>query len=112
MNTQPQEIVPALSDLLRTKAAYTAGSAGNHNLDVLLDSEAWYSVIHKDYIPLKDVGSLISTKLMNTDADLVPLGTLVMKVRVGDIQTDHLFIAADCLSVPVILGCDFLTRHA
>ena len=69
-------------------------------------------MIHKDYVSLKDVGSLISTKLVNADgSDLAPLGTLVMKVRVGDIQTDHLFIVVDCLSVPVILGCDFLTRH-
>ena len=51
-------------------------------------------------------------KLVNAGgSDLAPLGTLVMKVSVGDIQTDHLFIVVDCLSVPVILGCDFLTRH-
>ena len=48
LNAWPQEIVPALSDFLRTKAAYTAGSVGNHNLDVLLDSGASCSVIHKD----------------------------------------------------------------
>ena len=63
----PGDIVPALSDLLRTKTAYTAGSVGNHNLDVLLNSGALCSVIHKDYVPLKDIGSLISTKLVNVD---------------------------------------------
>ena len=67
-------------------------------------------MIHKDYVPLKNVGSLTSMKLVNADgSDLAPLGTLVMKV--SDIQTDHLFIVVDRLSVPVILGCDFLTRH-
>ena len=112
LKARPQEIVPALSDLLRTKVAYPAGSVGNHNLDVLLDSGASCSVIHKDYVSLKDVGSLILTKLVNADgSDLAPLGALVMKVRVGDIQTDNLFIVVDRLSVRVILGCDFLTRH-
>ena len=51
-------------------------------------------------------------KLVNADgSDLAPLGTLVMKVSVGDIQTDHPFIVVNRLSVPVILGCDFLTRY-
>ena len=49
---------------------------------------------------------------MNADgSDLTPLETFVMKARVGDIQTDHLFTVVDCLSVSVILGYDFLTRH-
>ena len=55
-------------------------------------------------------------KLANADgSDLAPLGTLVMKVSVGDIQTDHIkfFIVAKHLSVPIsaILGSNFLTRH-
>lgn len=37
LNARPQEIVPALTDPLRSKAAYTAGSVGNQNLDVSLD---------------------------------------------------------------------------
>ena len=40
LNVRPQENILTLSDSLRTKAAYTAGSVGNHNLDVLLDSGA------------------------------------------------------------------------
>ena len=77
LNAQPQEIVPGLSDLLRTKAAYIAGSVGNHNLDVLFNSGTSCSVIHKDYVLLKDVGSLISTKLVNADgSDLTPLEPL------------------------------------
>ena len=55
LNDQPQEIVPALSDSLRSKAAYTAGSVGNQTLDVLLDSGASCSVICKEHIPSKDV---------------------------------------------------------
>ena len=51
-------------------------------------------------------------KLVNADgSDLAPLGTLVMKISVGGIKTNHSFIVVDHLSVPVILGCDFLTRH-
>ena len=69
-------------------------------------------MIHKDYVPSKDIKSLTLMKLVNADgSDLAPLGTLVMKVSVGDIQTDHPFIVVDRLSVPVILGCDFVTRH-
>ena len=51
-------------------------------------------------------------KLVNADgSDLALLGTLVMKVSVGDIQTDHIFIVVEHLLVPVILGCDFFTTH-
>ena len=46
-------------------------------------------------------------KLVNADgSDFALLGTLVIKVSVGDIQTDHSFIVVDCLSVLIILGCD------
>ena len=69
-------------------------------------------MIHKDYVPLKDIGPLTSMKLENADgSDLAPLGTLVMKISVDGIQTDHRFVVVDRLSVPIILGCDFLTRH-
>ena len=105
-------IIPALTDSIRSKAAYTAGSIGNQNLDVQLDSGASCSVICKEYAPSKDVEPSISTKLVNADgSDLAPLGTLVLEVKVGDIKSDHPFIVVDHLSVPVILGCDFLTKH-
>ena len=41
--------------------------------------------------------------------EIVP--TLVMKISVGGVQTNHIFVVVDSLSVPIILGCDFLTRH-
>ena len=50
------------------------------------------SVICKDYvaIPLKDIGPKTSMKLVNTDnSDLAQLGTLVMKVNVDNIHTEH-----------------------
>ena len=54
----------------------------------------------------------MSMKLVNADgSDLAPLGTLVFKVKIGDIKSDHPFIVVDHLSIPVILGCDFLTKH-
>lgn len=75
LNARPQEIVPALLDLLKTKASYTAGSVGNHNLDVLLDSGASCSMICKDYV----LKPLTSMKLANADgSDLAPVGTLMM----------------------------------
>ena len=63
-------------------------------------------------MPLKDMEPLKLMKLVNADgSDLAPLVTLVMKISVGGIKTNHSFIVVDRLSVPVILGCDFLTRH-
>jgi len=51
-------------------------------------------------------------KLVNADgSDLVPIGTVVMRLNIGGIQADHLFTVVDHLSAPVILGCDFLTKH-
>ena len=34
-----------------------------------------------------------------------------MAVTLGSLQVDHKFIVLDTLSTPVILGCDFLTKH-
>ena len=34
-----------------------------------------------------------------------------MTVTLGNLQVDHKFIVLDTLSTPVILGCDFLTKH-
>ena len=63
-------------------------------------------------MPLKGVEPLTLMKLVNADGnDLAPLGILVMKVSIGNIQTDHPFVVVDHLSVPVILCCDFLTKH-
>jgi len=89
----------------RSKAAYTVGSVDNQTLDVLLDSGASCSVISKEYISSKDVNPLTPVKVVNADgSDLASLGTLVMNVSIGDIQTDHSFIVVDHLSVPVILS--------
>jgi len=69
-------------------------------------------VISKEYAPSKDVDPLTPVKVVNADgSNLASRGTLVMKVSIGDLQTDHSFIALDQLSVPVILGCDFLMKH-
>ena len=61
-------------------------SIGNHNLDLLLDSGASCSVIHKDYAPLKYVESQTWMKLVSADGrNLAQFGTLAMKLNAGDI---------------------------
>ena len=34
-----------------------------------------------------------------------------MSVILGNLQVDYIFIVLDTLLMPVILGCDFLTKH-
>ena len=113
MNARPQQIIPALSHSLRSKVAYTAGSVGNQTLDVLLDSGASCSVICKDNVPINDVDPLTPVKLVNADgSDLVPIGTIVMRLVAFKLITRSLSLLVDHLSAPVILGCDFLTKHS
>ena len=53
------------------------------------------------------------TQLINTDGrSTSPCGTNVMSVNLGELQVDHKFMILDTLSTPVILGCDFLTKHS
>lgn len=66
-------------------------------------------MICKDYVPLMDMEPLTLMKLTNADgSNLAPVGTLMMKISVGGVQTDNLFIVVEHLSVPVILRCDFV----
>ena len=49
------------------------------------------------------------TKLVNADGrNITPCGTATLTVTLGPLSTEHSFIVVDHLSVPAILGCDFL----
>lgn len=51
-------------------------------------------------------------KLMNADGrGLSSLGLTTMKVQLNDLKVNHTFVVVENLSVPAILGCDFLTTH-
>ena len=41
-----------------------------------------------------------------------PLGTSKMTITLGKLLVDHTFIVVEQLTVPIILGCDFMFQHA
>lgn len=105
------DYVPALSNLTKSKVAYTQAKVNDHNIEVLLDSGASCSVIRKEYVNPKDMTPLYNIKLVNADGrEITPLGTIIMKVNLGNLVTDQSFTVVENLSAPAILGCDFLTK--
>ena len=76
VDARPIQIVPALSDIIRHKAAYTQGSVNDHNIDILLDSGASCSVIHKDFVTPQEMKLATPMKLINADGrNISPVGT-------------------------------------
>ena len=52
-------------------------------------------------------------QLVNADErDFTPLGTSRMIISLGKLSANHTFIVVEQLSVPVILGCDFMSEQA
>ena len=49
VNARPVKLIPALSRDIRFKAAYTSGTMNDQTLHLLLDSDAFYSVITCHY---------------------------------------------------------------
>ena len=106
------DCVPALSNIIRSKAAYIQGGVDGHQLDILLDSGASCSVIRSEYVPPKDLDPLCDIRLTNADGrELLPLGTTTMRVNLGNLEVDQNFTVVKSLSEPAILGCDFLKRE-
>ena len=108
------EYVPSIAHTqsMPNVAAYTKGKIGNHSLFLLLDSEASCSVMRKNYTSGNLIQPIERTKLVNAHGRTTsPCRTIVMAVILGSLQVDHKFIVLDTLSTPVILGCDFLTKH-
>ena len=81
-------------------------------MQILLDSGASCSAISKQHVKIDQVLPGQCTKLVNTDGRaLQPLGKSPMTVSLGEFSANHTFIVVEQLSVPVILGCDFLSQY-
>ena len=106
--------IPAISqntNINIVKTACVLGKIFNNSVNVLLDSGASCSVICASHIPHTNL-SFTHTTLLNADGrQLTPLGTLTTTVDLGILTASHNFIVVQQLSVPAILGCDFLSKH-
>ena len=103
--------MPSLSDW-KTKAAFTQGRLNDSDADILLDSGASCSVIHKNYVLPSSIRPLNSIRLTNADGTgLTSMGTSTVKVQLDSFITSHAFIVVEQLSAPAIIGCDFLRQH-
>ena len=96
-----------------TKAAYITGQVNHQETQMLLDSGASCSVVSKKHIKMQEISPGQPIYLVNADGrDFTPLGTSRMTVSLGKLSTNHTFIVVKQLSVPVILGCDFISDQA
>ena len=69
-------------------------------------------MVSKKHISIPDMSSAGYIKLVNADGtSFKPLGTSLMTVTLGEVSADHSFLVVDQLSIPVILGCDFMSQH-
>jgi len=79
---------------------------------MLLDSGASCSVVSEKHISISDMSPGGRIQLVNADGrSFKPLGTSLMTVTLGELSVDHTFLVVDQLSIPVILGCDFMSQH-
>ena len=93
--------------------AYITGTINNHQTQLLLDSGASCSVVSKKYINTDKISPTQSIQLINADGrSFKPLGISLATVTLGQFSANHTFLVVDNLSVPVILGCDFMSKHA
>ena len=55
---------------------------------------------------------IVLIKLVNADGRNITLcGTTTLTVTLGSFSMEHPFVVVDHLSIPAILGCDFLSGH-
>ena len=96
-----------------TKAAYITGQVNHQEVQMLLDSGASCSVVSKRHIKVQEISPGQPIQLVNADRrDFTPMGTSRMKISLGKLSVNHTFIVVEQLSVPVILGCDFMSEQA
>ncbi|XP_065903800.1 retroviral-like aspartic protease 1 [Dysidea avara] len=83
------------------------------DIEKLLDRAApGLEVIHKDFVTPQEMKLATPMKLINADGRNISLvGTATLKVCLGGLEVDQLFIVVDNLSAPAILGCDFLMNN-
>ena len=92
--------------------AYISGKINNHQTQLLLDSGASCSVISRKHVNI-EISPEQCIQLINADGRFfTPLGTSSATVTLGQFSANHTFLIVEQLSVPVILGCDFISKHA
>ena len=92
--------------------AYITGKINQHPTQLLLDSGASCSVISKKHIKIDELSPENSIQLINADGrSFMPLGTSSATVALGEFSASHSFLVVEELSVPVIMGCDFMSKH-
>ena len=110
LNAQTIEHIPTISRCANT--AYVTGKINGFSTNILLDCGASCSVIRSECVLAGDVKPMSSTTLTNADGtELSLMETTTVPVILNGLNTSHTFIVVEHLSAPVILGCDFLSKH-
>ena len=92
--------------------AYITGKINDHPTQLLLDSGASCSVISKKHINIDKLSPENSIQLISADGrSFMPLGTSLATITLGEFSASHTFLVVEELSVPVIMGCDFMSKH-
>ena len=95
-----------------TKTACVSGKLNDYQVQILLNSGASCSVMQAGHTPQTNLIEPSSITLINADGrKLTLLGTTTVKLDLGIMTVNHTLIVVEKLSTPVILGCDFLTKH-
>jgi len=112
-HTTTTQHIPAITPTHNsTTVACVTGTINNEATQMLLDSSASCSVISKKNVNVPNVSPGRDIQLVNADGrSFTPLRTAVMTVTLGKLSADHHFLVVDQISIPVILGCDFMCQN-
>lgn len=111
---QVTEELPHVCNLNVNAIFYVRGQLSHSPIQFLLDTGAAVSVVRHDVLGDNFKQKIIATQSATFGANGLPLevlGQVTISVSLGDFNFLHLFIVVEKLSVPGILGADFLIEH-
>ena len=113
MSARTTQHIPAITQTHNlVRVTCITGRINNEATQMLLDSGASCSVVSKLHINVPHMSAGQSIQLVNADGrSFTTLGTSLMRVTLGELSADHSFVVVKQLSIPVILGCDFMSQH-
>ena len=107
---EAQEFITAVSS---EHVPIIEGKLNASNVKIMVDSGSSVSLVDKAYLPSACLIRRRQQSLRTADGHGMSIvGMVRLMVQLGSYTTEHEFLVAEHLLMPVILGVDFLSKHA
>ena len=121
-STSTLKTVEDKSTALKTGAINTSSNNNSFNLPIQLDGEIKHVLFDtgasiscikfdKSFDNRIKPSSIQSLKLADNDKNLTVIGEIQLLIKINDIETYHTFLCTPKLSVPILIGADFLNKN-